>query len=247
VAAEPTIHIFRANVEVADPGDTITLTWRWSGGQGATLYHLLPTGQLGTDLGNVDPTGALQVTISLDRRNYDSFALFVYDEGGLAAQDTLQIELRCPDEWFFSPAPEICPAGPAIISEGAEEHFERGTMLWVGAEDRIYVLFDDEQHTRWSAYSDQWDGGEPTVDPDIEPPSGLRQPARGFGLLWREEPSVRERLGWAVDEERGYETAVQHSSHVRYPVLYVRALDGGVWQLGPNGSAWEYVPAAAGG
>jgi hypothetical protein len=195
----------------------------------------------------VDPTGSLQVTISPDRRNTDTFALFVHDEDGLAVQDTVQIELRCPDEWFFSPAPDICPAGPAIVSEGAEQHFERGIMVWVGTEDRIYVLFDDDQHPRWSAYSDEWDEGEPTVDPDVEPPPGLQQPVRGFGLVWREGPSVRERLGWAVDQERGYETAVQRSSRVRYPVLYIRALDGGVWKLGPNGSAWELVAATSSG
>jgi hypothetical protein len=194
----------------------------------------------------VDPTGSLQFTISPDRRNTDTFALFVYGEGGLVVQDTVQIALRCPDAWFFSPIPDICPAGPAIVSEGAEEHFERGTMVWVRAEDRIYVLFYDGQQPRWSAYSDEWDEGESTADPGLEPPPGLRQPVRGFGLVWREEPSVRERLGWAVDEERGYETAVQRSSHARYPVLYIRALDGGVWRLGPNGSAWELVPAAAG-
>jgi hypothetical protein len=217
------------------------LTWQWSGGQTATIYHLLATGQLGTSLGGVGPTGSLQYTISPGRRNSDTFALFVSDEVGLAARATVQVALRCPDVWFFSPAPDICPAGPAVVSDGAEAHFERGTMVWVGAEDRIYVLFDDGQHPRWSAYSDEWDEGEPTMDPEIEPPPGLQQPVRGFGLVWREETSVRERLGWAVDEERGYETAVQRSSHVRYPVLYVRALDGGVWELGPNGGAWAHI------
>jgi hypothetical protein len=247
VAAEPTIHTFRANVELADPGDTITLTWHWSGGQGASIYHLLPTGQLGTPLEEVGPTGSLEYTISAERRNTDTFALFVMDEEGLAVQATAQVALHCPDEWFFSPAPDICPAGPAIVTAGAEEHFERGTMLWVGAEDRIYVLYDDGGQLQWYAYSDEWDEGEPTIDPEIEPPPGYQQPVRGFGLVWRAEPSVRERLGWAVDQERGYETAVQRSSHARYPVLYIRALDGGVWQLGANGSAWEYFPAAAGG
>jgi hypothetical protein len=58
---------------------------------------------------------------------------------------------------------------------------------------------------------------------------------------------VRERLGWAADEERGYETAVQRTSHVLYPVLYIRALDGGVWELAPNGSASERIAVATGG
>jgi hypothetical protein len=191
---------------------------------------------------DVGPSGSLQVAISPERRNYDTYALYVYDESGVVAHETTQVALRCPDRWFFSPAPDICPIGPAIITDGAEQHFERGTMLWVSAEDRIYVLFDDGQLPRWSAYSDEWDEGEPPKDEGIEPPPGLQQPVRGFGLIWREESTVRERLGWAVDAERGYETALQWSSHVRYPVLYIRALDGGVWELGPNGSAWMHLP-----
>jgi hypothetical protein len=208
---------------------------------------VLPSGQLGTPVWEVGPTGSLAYTISPERRNSDTFALFVTDEAGLAVQETVQVALRCPDEWFFSPAPDICPAGPATITAGAEEHFRRGTMLWAAAEDRIYVLFEDEQYPRWSAYEDEWDEGEPTLDRDIELPPGFQQPVRGFGLVWREEPGVRERLGWAVDEERGYESAVQRSSHVRYRVLYIRALNGGVWELAPNSSAWERIRAATRG
>jgi hypothetical protein len=235
------IHSFRANVDVADPGDTITLTWRWTGAEKGTIYHMFPTGQLSEPYWEVGPTGSLQYTISPQRRNYDSFALYVYDEVGVVAQATLQVALRCPDTWFFSPAPDICPAGPPFVTDGAEQHFERGIMLWVRAEDRIYVLFDDGQYAGWSAYVDEWDEGEPSMDPDLQPPPDLQQPVRGFGLIWREKTSVRERLGWAIDAEQGYETALQRTSHYRYPVLYIRALDGGVWELGPNGSAWEHL------
>lgn len=238
----PTVHTFQADVEVADPGDTITLSWRWSGADGATIYHLMPTGQLSEPFWQVEPTGSLQYTISPDRRNHDTFALFLTDdEQGLVAQATLQIPLRCPDEWFFSPAPDICPAGPATASDGAEQHFEHGVMLWNQAEGRIYVLFNEDLQPAWSAYTDRWEEGDPAVDPDIEPPLGFYQPVRGFGLIWREEPGLRERLGWAIDPERGYRTALQRTSHARYSDLYIRALGGGVWKLGPNGSSWEHL------
>lgn len=238
---EPVIHSFRVSVDLADPGDTVTLTWQWSGPGEATIYHLLPTGQLSLPNWRVGPTGSLQVTISPERRNYDTFVLYVHDDHGVAAQKTAQIELRCPDEWFFRPAPDICPAGPPTETDGAEQHFQHGVMLWVQADDRIYVLFDDDQYARWSAFTDDWEESQPVLDPSIDPPPGLRQPVRGFGLVWREESTVRERLGWAVDEERGYRAAVQRTSHYRYSDLYVRALDGGVWKLGPNGSAWDHL------
>jgi hypothetical protein len=240
--AQAVIHTFQADPDVADPGDTITLSWSWSGGTDATIYHLLPSGQLGTPTWDVGPAGSLQYTIPPEARNYDRFALFVYDQDGLQTQATAEITLRCPDEWFFSPAPDVCPAAAAIIADGAEEHFERGTMLWNRAEDRIYVLFDDEQHPRWTAFTDEWDEGEPPFDPTITPPPGLYQPVRGFGLVWREQPSVRDRLGWAIDQEQGYQTAIQRTSWFRYNDIYIRALDGGVWRLGPNGGEWEHIP-----
>ncbi len=243
---EAVIHTFEASVDIADPGETITLTWRWSGADTGTIYHLMATGQLSMPTWEVERTGSVTYTIAPERRNYDTFALFLNNEGeGVVAQDTLQIPLRCPDEWFFSPAPDICPAGAAVFTDGAEQHFEDGVMVWNQAEGRIYVL-SEEPSREWRAYTDEWEEGDPISDPDIDPPPGLYQPVRGFGLVWREQPHVRERLGWAIHPEQGYETALQHTSHVRYSDLYIRALGGGVWKLGPNGSSWEYIPPEGG-
>ena len=237
------IHTFRADVEIADPGSTITLAWSWSGGDGATIYHLMSTGQLSTPWWEVGPQGSVEYTISPERRNSDSFVLFVYDqEEGVLAQETVRIELRCPDEWFFTPAPDVCPAGPPVVTEGAEQRFERGVMLWNRAEERIYVLFADGRSPAWTAYADQWAEGDMEHDPDITPPAGRVQPIRGFGLVWRVQPGVRERLGWGLAPEQGYETAIQRSSHVRYPDTYLRARDGGTWKLGPNSGSWDYIP-----
>ena len=172
------------------------------------------------------------------------FALYVRDGEGVAAQATLQVDLRCTAEWFFDAAPDICPFEEALTGPGAEQHFERGVMLWVGPEDRVYVLFDDAQGPLWTAFADEWNQGEPASDPALDPPAGLQQPVRGFGLVWREEPHVRARLGWATAPEQAYETALQRTSHYRYPVLYIRALDGGVWQLGPNGGSWTFLPTS---
>ena len=239
-AAEAVIHSFRANVDVADPGETITLTWNWSGGTRASIYHLFCTGQLSIPNWEVGPTGSLTYTIRPERRNNDSFVLYV-GEDGVSASKSVTVKLTCPDEWFFSPAPDICPADAQRVSDGAEQRFERGVMLWVSHEDRIYVLFDDGYSREWKAYRDEWDEGDPTLDPDIVPPAGLQQPVRGFGLLWREESGIRERLGWAVEEEHGYQTALQRTSHCKYSDLYIRAHNGGVWKLRPNGSDWEQV------
>ncbi len=243
---EPAIHLFTADVEIADPGETITLTWHWSGADTGTIYYLWPTGQLTGPHWEIGPTGSLRVTILPERRNYDTFALHLYgaDDSGVVAQQSLQIALRCPDEWFFQPAPDICAANAAVVSDGAEQTFEGGTMLWNRAEGLIYILYDDELQSQWHATVDRWEEDEPAFDPTLEPPPGFYQPVRGFGLVWREHSTVRERLGWALAPEHGYRTATQRTSHVRYRDIYIRAFDGGVWRLRPNGSAWEHVPTA---
>ena len=146
--AQAVIHYFRADVEVADPGQTITIEWSWSGGTEATIYHLFG-GQLSAPWWAVGPSGSLTYTISPQARNYDYFVLFVNNAGDLVAQQTLEIKLRCPDEWFFSPAPDVCPAGPAVVTDGAEQYFQHGVMLWNRAEDRVYVLFDDGGQPKW--------------------------------------------------------------------------------------------------
>ncbi len=237
----PVIVYFRANVTEADPGDTITLEWQSSGGNQATLYHLLRSGQYGR-FWEVELTGSMEYSIPAESRNWEGFDLFVHDDAGRKARTGLMVTLRCPDTWFFSPAPDECPSSPAIFTDGAEQHFEHGVMLWNRAEDRIYVLFDDEAYLDWKTFTDVWNEGDPESDPSIMPPAGLYQPVRGFGLVWREEAGVRDRLGWAVDTEAGYPTAIQRTSRFKYNVTYVKALDGGVWELGPEGSEWSHIP-----
>jgi len=190
----------------------------------------------------VEPTGSMDYDIPDESRNWEGFVLFVLDEAEQVVQATLQVTLRCPDTWFFSPPSDECPSSPPILTDGAEQHFEHGLMLWSGVENWIYVLFDDGAQPAFKVFLDEWGEGKPESDPDIAPPAGLYQPVRGFGLVWREETGVRDRLGWAVDEEAGYPTAIQRTSRPKYNVTYFKALDGGVWELGPEGSEWRHIP-----
>jgi hypothetical protein len=238
---EPQIIFFTADVDVADPGDTIELAWETADATAVTIYHLLPTGQLGT-FWNVAASGTMTYSIGTGERNWTVFALYAANEFFPAVNATVTVILNCPYPWFFAPAPDICAQDAVITGAGAEQHFEHGTMIWVGAEDRIYVLFEDDMYTtKWSAYTDEWDEGDPVDDPDIHPPPGFYQPQRGFGLVWRDQPLVRDRLGWAVDTEMGYETAVQRTSYGRYNDIYIRALDGNIWRLLPESSGWEKI------
>jgi hypothetical protein len=239
-ATGPTILDFRADVDTADPGDTVTLTWSTLGATRAILYKLFYSGQLSSDGRDVAPSGSMTYTIPLEERNWVNLMLYVEDDAGNNTMATVSIELRCPDPWFFTPPPEdICPTEP-LISRAAEQHFERGTMVWLEAERAIYVLYGgDVVGSRWHRFDDTWDETLPDRDPDLEPPAGLQQPVRGFGWVWREQPGVRDALGWATDQERAFTSVMQRTTRYKYNAWYLLALDGDVWALGPEGSSWD--------
>lgn len=69
------IDYFRADVAVADPGDTITLTWATHNAAVITLYRLMPSGQLGTSW-EVEPVGSWPFLIDPATRNSVTFMLF---------------------------------------------------------------------------------------------------------------------------------------------------------------------------
>lgn len=238
---KPLILNFQANVDIATPGDSIVLQWKSINATKATLYHLLPTLQFG-QFWQVTPNGTFHYDINIYEHNVTRFALFVANDAGETHSATVEITLNCLDEWFFDNPPDICPAAAALISPAAEQHFEHGVMIWVAEEDRIYVLFDDEVFSpKWTAFADEWDVGEPIEDPSIVPPPGFYEPERGFGLVWREQPTIRDRLGWAVAPEVGFETAVQRTSYSRYNDTYILAQDGNLWRLFPEHSDWEKI------
>lgn len=235
----PRIITFDANVSIANPGDTITLSWETENASQITLYHLLASGQFGT-FWNVGPQGQMAYTIPDSTRNSERFILYAGNNPSDTVSAMVSITLNCPYGWFFAPEPPICAQEAPIISAAAEQRFEYGTMIWVGEEDRIYVLYDDDiSSPKWSAFEDEWEPGDPIDDPSIQPPPGFYQPKYGFGLVWREQPQVRDRLGWALAEEEGYTTAVQRTSYYRYNETYILALDNDIWLLEPEHSGWE--------
>ncbi len=239
--AIPKILHFEANVKEADPGDTIVLSWETLGATEATLYSIPPSHHFPQSGWDVPPTGSYTVTIHPESRNYKEFLLYAYNTTELSASQGLTVYLRCPDPWFFAPEPNICPTSP-LYSAAAEQLFEHGIMLWIEEQDRIIVLYDDKQFSpKYSVFQDKWDEGQPDNDPTLQPPEGLDQPIRGFGLVWRSYSEVQDRLGWATGGEIGFDTIEQQTTRYKYNATYTRALDGNVWYLGPERSTWEKI------
>jgi len=103
-------------------------------------------------------------------------------------------------------------ATPTITQiQVAEQVFEHGRMFWLQPTDQVWVMvITAEGKGTWQVYTNTFKEGDPESDPDLVPPTGLEQPKRGFGKLWRDNPDIREALGWAVTPEFGYVTRYEY-------------------------------------
>lgn len=110
----------------------------------------------------------------------------------------------------------------------AEEVFERGRMFWIEPRKQIWVLYDNGQGSgEWKVYDDNYTDTDIESDPNIVVPEGKFQPTRGFGKLWRNNPEIKDRLGFGITPEFGYV-----SNYEYYPGGELDAQ--GVWQPGPG-------------
>jgi len=92
-----------------------------------------------------------------------------------------------------------CPMAQANVIWAAWQPFERGHMLWPSDTQRVIAFHDDGI---WTEFADQWAEGTP-IPSRGTPPPGRVAPVRGFGYLWGTYDEVAERLGWALEEEKG--------------------------------------------
>jgi hypothetical protein len=139
----------------------------------------------------------------------------------------------CSVPWFFTNTQVVaCPLNPPLVSPGSLQPFQGGYMIWVGQQDAIYALYVNSAAPRWQVFNDSYQDGMPEVDPNLATTlPGTWQPRRGFGLVWRGQPGVRDRLGWALSEtEIGYTVQVQVGS------------DGSILMSDPNGQVFNLAP-----
>jgi hypothetical protein len=235
------VEYFTTDSDFIKPGDTVTLFWSVRGADRTRIYRVNAQGER-IWRWDVDSEGKLTVSSRTDDRDVARFVL-VGESNGAEIEQPLLIPMQCPEVWFFDPAPDTCPAAPPQISTQAEQTFEHGRMIWVDALDRIYVVFEDDRIPAWAQYPDNFEEGDPELDESLAPPPGLQQPIRGFGMIWRGNPRVQERLGWATTPEVAFEGMYQADS-VEFSVatLYLRARDGSIVALNALDDEWEMLP-----
>ena len=251
--AGPIILNFSIEPLDVNPGDTVTLSWSVTNVDSVDIYQRVPDTLPSYNTVNLSATGQLTQTIRDQQRLWHSFELSASNASGVITQ-TITVAIRCPYAYFFGTLPVedraewSCPDGEPIASTAAEQVFEDGRMIWLQHDDLIYVFFDDGTY---QVFEDTWVAGQPDAVPGLTPPAGRTLPVRGFGKVWSGDAVVRSRLGWALAEERGFETQLQGGwlrccsrlNAVNRPI-YLRNVERRIIRLWPDEfppGQWKWV------
>ena len=215
---QPQVLSFTAETIDNNPGKTMTFSWQSSGGKSARIYN----GAIGSmrfpAYWDVPLNGTFTVNILDTRRSNPRFELYIYADDDLKSYDTAVVEIiwPCSHIYFFDSNPGVCPKVEATYTNAVEQHFQGGRMVWLQDLDWIYVLYDEVVPNggqggdlQWERYDDNWEEDIAEVDLSSTPPAGFYSPVGGFGLVWRENQTVQERLGWALAPEISFDGAWQ--------------------------------------
>ena len=111
-------------------------------------------------------------------------------------------------------------------------------MIWISSGNTIFVLYGDGSNPAWEFFPDRYIEGE-QLKTDLTIPTGFFIPQRGFGKLWLGNTDVRDRLGWGVLPEQGYQAQLQSDSVTN--TRYITGADGQVYALWDGQTVWQIV------
>ena len=99
-----------------------------------------------------------------------------------------------------------CPIEAARVIWSSWTPFERGHLIWRRDTNKVYAFYNSGW---WQRFEDQWDQ---VSEPQSRgaPPPGLVAPTRGTGWLWGRNDTLFSELGWALRDQRGLCSLVQH-------------------------------------
>jgi hypothetical protein len=211
--AQVSVHDFKLDKKEAAKGEVVTASWSYTGkAKRVTIATAAPDGVLLPYSWPATPvsTGELTFTVPVSLYTLSPLVVVLNIDGKFL--NSVPLLITCDHPWFFTPRAERCPSVPVKPTAAAMQMFEGGRMFWLKDRDAIFVMYNYGpglgEEGRWETFIDNFDEGDPETDPAIAPPVGKLQPKRGFGLVWRTQPRVRERLGWALTGERAYTACV---------------------------------------
>ncbi|MBI5928958.1 MAG: LysM peptidoglycan-binding domain-containing protein [Chloroflexi bacterium] len=133
-------------------------------------------------------------------------------------QPTAYIPAGCGVSFFFTfaagkgDASGLCPLATDLVAATGQD-FEGGRVYRyaapAGASDpraTIWVIYNTGY---WETVPDIWDASQPFSDATIIPPTGRYQPTGPIGKVWRENPQIRQQLGWAYAPEQAFPGRLQ--------------------------------------
>lgn len=128
--------------------------------------------------------------------------------------------------------------GTRELTTGATyQQYENGFMVWRGdnAEIRVYIgalAGDADSIGELTVYSARQYGSLPSQT--FTPPAGRIAPIMGFGKVWGNIPSVRLRLGWAINPEQSHTMTIR----VRNGQVIGFTIPGNRWVSFHQGNQW---------
>lgn len=233
-----TVHQFDFEREPTRPSDTVLLQWNISG---VSSIHVE---RAGGEWGEADTSydlpaqGSLEQTFDPEVGGWPVIYVVTSDDDP-NFEYQISTVLPCEWEWLFDFPYEGggCPE-KGIISNGSMQTFERGFMIWVESLDTIlYSTWDGLSNGR---ITDNFvNDVDPIKDESIVAPAGLYQPEYGFGKAWREQPGLRDLLGWGNDWSRGYTVLMQSEPFSRYGVTEYILMNGGLITIENPDPIWR--------
>jgi hypothetical protein len=223
--------------EAVPAGGTVNLTWQTQGPVVRVRLGWVYGSQFVQVADSLPSIGTWPVQVPTDGRETITFMLRVSDGvSEVAAQTTVRV--ACPESWFFGPSPTGCPY-PPLVTTFREQHFERGTMVYVPALGVSYLLIFDQP-----AYQidDTFAPGMPLTDPALEAniPPGLHQPSGPINYAWRSDTKLMAALGYAVSDEVRYTGMLQRAVSAGGETVYFSASSGTIYRF-VHGQPWQII------
>lgn len=238
--SDPRIDYFVVYPTDAKPGDLISLFWKTSNVSDAAIWRVKEDGSPGRTW-KVEPEGQMSLELSTVGRQ-ERFVLSVTN-GIRTIEQLAEVTVGCNFTWFFTPEPTSgCPDALPSPTGALMQGFQNGQMFWLQSTNQVIALYSDGNQPAWVSVSNGFTEGMMEEDPALTPPEGMRQPRREFGLVWRDTPGVRERLGWAVGDAAAFTSTIQPAIYgADARGLFFTDPTGAIIQLVPNGEGWLVV------
>lgn len=248
-SASATLAIQSFTADTKDVGGVKQFTFNWKSTGGTRARIISGATQRFPEAWDVQPSGTFVIGLKVLIYPNPTMTLIVFDGKGNQVSRSIQVAWACPFTYFFAPVPATCPQSTPAPTPAAEESFQAGRMVWLKemrtgdttvVPSAIFVLYNDGRSER---YPDLWNEGMPASDPALVPPAGLFQPVRGFGKVWRENATVRAKLGWATANEKGFDSVWQPQMRESLPSMgNLRMLDGSVIEIASDqAGTWKKV------